>query len=1044
MNIGSWLSGAWSQAGQAWSNAVTTFGDAALYARQYYGHRADAAFQAHHGNALGWAEASAYDLVGGYISLGTGSGTGVAGPAGVGQGWWSVALSVPLGLQKAALAGETVLGQQISAGWVSFGAVVENLQLGTALSSAYNLSAQTLWGGQALKPVDALLRLADFGGALGWDRLAGFFADRAQGLAGNPYLHQLPDLQAADVAASHLVGLVGRLSQAATWAAGSALTLAEQLPAVGGVLFDRCDVVLCDVAEIHGGYWDEQQGCLVLTGREADGGRSVASLLAPADADHLRVALRASLAGTPPGVSIDPEASWRHGALKGSMLPDGAPMLVSYLGGTEGTRFGAILFEADRVLKNLASGIDNLTRQPVACNVPGYRDLLSMPDRSGQGPSWHRFWFVIDRAVIRKDSGSSAFLVGDVRLKVLNETELPGQPPGAVRSPDDDAFCRHLTEHYDAYSACFPVLARLKELAKLAALARYLVDLGVPLDLGTLFGTPPLRVPTPDRTPACLASRSTTAGGTIVTRQMCGGVDLSIVPQVVVDNAGAVRRALQPLLAARPTAAATGWRVRVQGAPQRGVVHRLGVAAKAASFSTSDHTLPGTGTGPSLTLRRSYSAAAAGGGRVAGGWEWCVPYVLTVVAADGKRSEVLSPAEAQARAGGARCLVLHSHGTDASALYLATGQALQGSGQRYCRVLSMSGQRYSCDPADAIEAHGDGFRWRHQGVLYTFGSDGRLERQQGPSGAGVRYAWQDGELAEMRADGGAAYRFVRRAGTGGPALEVHASNGDRISYVHDHCGLLLLHVLNGRVLHRYRYDEGRRLVEIRDGAGAVVRRLAYGADGSLVTAAQDTLQTADGSTLQRRFAQPGFVESITDHTGATAQFRYGSTGALETLALRSACGLRWQLGFDSAGRMAQLTSPAGQQTRLEHDREGRVERLVAASGEVLAIRHDAQGCSAILQAAAAGPPAAPPFQASARGKGGAWRLSVRLQAAREPARELQVDAAGRLRSIRVGRSRPIPLAYDDTARTVTLQTSAGRLQWTQDAAGLSCGLTFLD
>src|SRR5207244_558258 len=73
-------------------------------------------------------------------------------------------------------------------------------------------------------------------------------------------------------------------------------------------------------------------------------------------------ALRAAYAGVDPGVSIDPSST-------------AGTMNVRYIGPVSRTRFGAVMFEADRVLKSLSRGTDNVSNEPVGSVVSGYASI---------------------------------------------------------------------------------------------------------------------------------------------------------------------------------------------------------------------------------------------------------------------------------------------------------------------------------------------------------------------------------------------------------------------------------------------------------------------------------------------------------------------------------------------------------------------------------------------------------------------------------------------------------------------------------------------
>ena len=66
-----------------------------------------------------------------------------------------------------------------------------------------------------------------------------------------------------------------------------------------------------------------------------------------------------------PGVSIGTERS-----------PNPNTVTVRYDGALENTAFGHTLYEADRILKGLTLGVDNLSGQPMRANAPGFKNFL--------------------------------------------------------------------------------------------------------------------------------------------------------------------------------------------------------------------------------------------------------------------------------------------------------------------------------------------------------------------------------------------------------------------------------------------------------------------------------------------------------------------------------------------------------------------------------------------------------------------------------------------------------------------------------------------
>lgn len=254
-------------------------------------------------------------------------------------------------------------------------------------------------------------------------------------------------------------------------------------PPPGGVLFDKAAELLSD---LEGAYWDDVNKQIILVGKNPC---EIHRLSLPLmNRDQLSVALRSSLAGQPLGVSIDPPKEYRDRRSRNERMPDGIPLIVSYLGNTEETEFGSIMFEADRLMKNLGVGIDNDTLEPVIAHVPGFKTHLDMLEPGRQtGSNWYRFWFVTDKVELKRNSSGDALIFGDVKIRVLTETQYQSGEKAEVSEPTAEQFARHLTEYYDEYAKEFPVLAKLKELAKIAAVAKYIANNVPTLDIKKLL-----------------------------------------------------------------------------------------------------------------------------------------------------------------------------------------------------------------------------------------------------------------------------------------------------------------------------------------------------------------------------------------------------------------------------------------------------------------------------------------------------------------------------------------------------------------------------
>jgi hypothetical protein len=185
--------------------------------------------------------------------------------------------------------------------------------------------------------------------------------------------------------------------------------------------------------------------------------------------DDLAVALKVPGDGFP-GVSIE------------GPIQDGR-MTVRYYGGTENTHFGQVMFEADRLLKSLSMGRDNVTKEILRPRVRGYESELRRFQSMGgaQRPkAWHRYWFRPALISMTESDDGQAMRFDNVKIEV--KTEYVPPIPEEESEPAAEAFAQHFTEHFDEFAAQYPVFAELRELAKVAALAQWIKENGIPVE----------------------------------------------------------------------------------------------------------------------------------------------------------------------------------------------------------------------------------------------------------------------------------------------------------------------------------------------------------------------------------------------------------------------------------------------------------------------------------------------------------------------------------------------------------------------------------
>lgn len=177
-------------------------------------------------------------------------------------------------------------------------------------------------------------------------------------------------------------------------------------------------------------------------------------------------------------------------------------------GRAENTKLGWIMLEADRVMKCLSIGKDNLTGAMYnsgTISVPGYSN---MTQRGGTGNI--RMWFTPNEMTLMRHldaaSGRASIVFDEASVALNTESFMMGMPqPAEAR-----AFADHFTAHYDAFAELeFPcvdpedptgtnivyakIFKQLREAMQAVSLARFFRDNNIPVDMWWLNSwTPPV------------------------------------------------------------------------------------------------------------------------------------------------------------------------------------------------------------------------------------------------------------------------------------------------------------------------------------------------------------------------------------------------------------------------------------------------------------------------------------------------------------------------------------------------------------------------
>ncbi|MBI3317295.1 MAG: hypothetical protein HYZ85_04755, partial [Candidatus Omnitrophica bacterium] len=319
---------------------------------------------------------------------------------------------------------------------------------------------------------------------------------------------------------------------------GNSLLGAFRPESVGGVLLDKAlDITGLSIKDITGVTYDPVTGQVVLLG---EAGGTVPEI----PMDYLITALKAVFGSEEdPGVTIEAKKN-----------PDGTPdwsqpLDVTHFANIEDTELGWVVYEADRLMKSITQGKDNITQSTVTedgydisesniqSRILGFKTLLTRWTESGETGQdrYSRLWFLPKEMKLVRSDSRDAFVFDNNSVEL--RTELINSGNGNV-DPDAQAFADFFTEHYDQFAELYPIYEELKKAARAVALAKFILDHNIPVDLNWLATASLVAHPTPRITPVGQNSNDTTGiiGG--VTMDFINSENFTYLPDTLENAAG--------------------------------------------------------------------------------------------------------------------------------------------------------------------------------------------------------------------------------------------------------------------------------------------------------------------------------------------------------------------------------------------------------------------------------------------------------------------------------------------------------------------------
>lgn len=690
----------------------------------------------------------------------------------------------------------------------------------------------------------------------------------------------------------------------------------------GGVSLSKTASLLTDLSEIKGAFYDDKTGQIILMGKQ--------NLSLPQmKLEDLAVAVNSVYSGKDPGVSIDPPLVNNQ-------------FSVRYDGKTSNSEFGYIMFEADRVMKTLGLGKDNISGSSVTSSVTGYKNLLDRYRESNslpEGESSHRFWFKPKEVKLVKSPDGNSMVFDTVTMECLTESKFQGD---VTLDPVSEAFAQNLTQYYQDYANERPIFKDLERLGKVTSIVKWIKDNDIPIDLSFIGNYQVAAYATPGNTPATQVSTQWQDGNIIRTLTMTGGVTYTKPNEYLADSS--VNPIADPLkdsaISQRPAETNFKWNfTSSQNENLTAVAESFSRSRKDGnlSFAAVDLSYPAD-SDFALEFVRFYDSFYEKASGFGYGWEY-------------RPFQIRFPENKQNFTFTANNLILSLN----AQVYLIDRQSgredlyeLLGIDSNNLPLYAKSGQ------ADLLRENSDS-TWALNKVdksRIIFDNQGNLLSLIDKNNKAISYVYQNAKLTSIDAGLSGAINISYGADN---IISIAGPGPRTIIYNYDASGNLISVTNAQKQTTSFAYDTDHRITKITDARNNVVFEGAYDDYNRLTTSKINSeLDFSSNFNLSQRKTQetdPNLnnylkfyddkyrVIKQEDHLGNRVDVNYAGDSGPQ--AITDAKGASTTYTYDARGNVSSVTQPDSSQLKLYYDSKDNLIAVKDALGNDTAYDYDA-------------------------------------------------------------------------------------------------------
>lgn len=250
---------------------------------------------------------------------------------------------------------------------------------------------------------------------------------------------------------------------------------------IGGSDLDIAAQTLANMNDIVGAYYDSSLKRIVFIGKNEGTNPQL-------NKDDMAVAIKSIFFNnTMPSIDIENDPN----------DPSGPTAIVTYTGGINDTSLGDLMLDADYMLKQYAIGYDS-NQTEITSTVQSYKSVVDRyVDLSENAIAGNESEFILSPQTtsLKVSSPENAFIFSNVNMQVTVQAVNQNNDPLWNQAAGE--FANDITTNYSQYESESEELLEAKQMAKVVAILKWIIDYSIPTDMQWAVDYTPASINTP-------------------------------------------------------------------------------------------------------------------------------------------------------------------------------------------------------------------------------------------------------------------------------------------------------------------------------------------------------------------------------------------------------------------------------------------------------------------------------------------------------------------------------------------------------------------